>query len=121
MDNSVIVVCGENMVVFFIGNQLVVFQGNFVNFIIFLDSEFEFFEDLEFMEYVFLVVFIWDGCKDIFTVVFVEDVMQVEIEMFSVVIDKDCCMINFENFIREDFGLLVDFFYTSFDYGMIST
>lgn len=41
--------------------------------------------------------------------------------MFSVVIDKDCCMINFENFIREDFGLLVDFFYTSFDYGMIST
>lgn len=46
-----------------------------MNFIIFLDSEFEFFEDLEFMEYVFIIVFILDGCKDIFTVVFVEDVM----------------------------------------------
>lgn len=105
----------------FTGNQPVVSQGNLVNSTIPSDSESELSEDPEPMEYVPTTVSTLDGCKDTSPVVPAEDAMQVETEMPSVVIDKDCCMTNPENFTREDLGLLVDFFYTPFDHGMTST
>lgn len=121
MDNSATAVCGENMAASFTGNQPVVSQGNLVNSTIPSDSESELSEDPEPMEYVPTTVSTLDGCKDTSPVVPAEDAMQVETEMPSVVIDKDCCMTNPENFTREDLGLLVDFFYTPFDHGMTST